>query len=92
MQSMLRGLGLLLALATAAPALAQSPAPQPSVAERLSTEAKANRLKLAYDSRTFSGEAWDRLLAEGKAAQVFLLGEEHGIAENPMMAAQLFSA
>jgi hypothetical protein len=91
MQTMLRGLGLLLALATIAPAMAQTPAPQPSVAERLSIETKANRLKLDYDGNAFSGPAWDRLVAEGKAAQFFLLGEEHGIAENPKLAGQLFS-
>jgi len=40
----------------------------------------------------FSGPAWERLVAEGIAAQFFLVGEEHGIAENPVLIARLFSA
>lgn len=50
-----------------------------------------NRYKLNYDGQKFSGPAWDRLVQEGRQAQFFLIGEEHGIAENPGLAAQLFS-
>ncbi len=46
---------------------------------------------LEYENKEFSGEAWKTLLAEGKKAQFFLLGEEHGIAENPELASQLFN-
>lgn len=65
-------------------------AAKPSLADRVTAAATANRLRLAYDGKTFSGPGWDKLVAEGKAAQFFLLGEEHGIAENPKLAGQLF--
>lgn len=71
------------------PAAPAPPAP-PAWMARLTEAAKANALPLTYDGARFSGPAWDRLVAEGKAAQFFLLGEEHGIAENPKLAAQLF--
>lgn len=67
-----------------------APAPGPDWMQRLTTAAKANTSLLTYDGTTFSGPAWDKLVAEGKAAQFFLLGEEHGIAENPKLAGQLF--
>ena len=75
-----------------------APTPQPVVEApkppawigRLEAAAKTNAYRLDYDGKTFSGPAWDKLVAEGKAAQFFLLGEEHGIAENPKLAAQLF--
>ncbi len=79
------------AVAPAPPVEAPAPAPpKPSVAERLTAAAKANSYALTYDGRTFSGPGWDKLVAEGKAAQFFMLGEEHGIAENPKLAGQLF--
>jgi hypothetical protein len=67
---------------------------QPAASEtwvwRLTGAAKANALTLTYADGVFSGPAWDKLVAEAKAAQFFLLGEEHGIAENPKLAGQLF--
>jgi hypothetical protein len=59
--------------------------------EKITAAAIKHRLKLDFDGNTFSGPAWDRLVAEGMAAQFFLIGEEHGIAENPELIAQLFS-
>jgi len=59
--------------------------------ERISAAAIEYRLRLDFDGDVFSGPAWDRLVEEGAAAQFFLLGEEHGIAENPKLVAQLFS-
>lgn len=47
--------------------------------------------KLIHANGQYSGSAWDFLLQEGQAAQFFLLGEEHGIAENPKMTAALFT-
>ncbi len=73
-----------------APAAAVEPAANPAWMGRLTDAAKASRMKLDFDGKAFSGPAWDTLVAEGKAAQFFLLGEEHGIAENPKLAAQLF--
>jgi hypothetical protein len=51
-----------------------------------------NRYRLEYDGQEFSGPALTRLIEEGRAAQFFLIGEEHGIAENPQLAAALFKA
>lgn len=84
-------LAALLAAASALPANAQ-PTNQPSVEERLKTAAQENRLRLDYKDGAFSGPAWDLLVDEGGKAQFFLLGEEHGIAENPKFAAALFKA
>lgn len=65
---------------------------QPSPAERIAEAALQNRHRLEYDGQRFSGPAWDLLVREGVSAHAFLLGEEHGIAENPKLAAQLFRA
>ena len=62
-----------------------------STEDKLTEAAIAHRLRLDFDDGAFSGLAWDRLVAEGKSAQFFLMGEEHGIAENPKLAAQLFA-
>ncbi len=72
------------------PQLEQQPAAPPAWIERLTEAAKGNALTLDYAGGVFSGPAWDRLIAEGRRAQFFLLGEEHGIAENPQLAGQLF--
>jgi hypothetical protein len=66
--------------------------PQPSVEERLKEAAIQNRHRLDFDGATFSGPAWDMLVREGSDAQFFMLGEEHGIAENPKLAAALVKA
>ena len=78
--------------------LAPTPAPQvvteapkpPAWMGRLEAAAKANTFRIDFDGKTFSGPGWDKLVAEGEAAQFFMLGEEHGIAENPKLAGQLF--
>ncbi|MSR10990.1 MAG: hypothetical protein EXR84_04225 [Gammaproteobacteria bacterium] len=75
-----------------APQLEQIPAAPATWVERLTETAKTTALTLNYANGVFSGPAWDKLVAEGRAAQFFLLGEEHGIAENPMLAGQLFEA
>jgi hypothetical protein len=89
-----------LGVAGAARAQTQSPPPAPpsappvapSLAERINAAALQNRRKLDFDGARFSGPAWDALVEAGRDAQFFLIGEEHGIAENPKLAAQLFSA
>ena len=68
-----------------------SPAPQPSLADRIAERARENRRRLAFDGARFSGDGYDALQAEGRAARFFCIGEEHGIAENPKLAAQLFA-
>lgn len=60
--------------------------------EKITAAASEHRLRLDYGNGLFFGPAWDRLVDEGRAAQFFLVGEEHGIAENPLLVAQLFTA
>ena len=79
------------------PAMAQrAPIPtqpkKPTRAERLGEAMLANRMALDFDGTHFSGTGYDWLLRRGSEADAFLLGEEHGIAENPKLAAQLFAA
>ncbi len=71
---------------------AQDAASKPTFEQRVAAAAASARLPLVFDGTSFSGEGWDRLLAEGRSAQFFLLGEEHGIAENPKLSAALFAA
>ena len=58
---------------------------------RLTAAAKEHRTRLDFDGETFDGPALDQLLTRARSAQFFLIGEEHGIAENPKLAAQLFA-
>jgi hypothetical protein len=88
-----------LTLASAAPAQSQSLPPAsapptpgpPTLVDRINAAALQNRQKLNFDGAHFSGPAWDTLVEAGRASQFFLIGEEHGIAENPKLAAQLFT-
>lgn len=57
----------------------------------LHSAALENRHRLDFDGEAFSGPAWRSLLEEGGRAQFFVIGEEHGIAENPKFAAALFA-
>lgn len=82
------------ARAQAAPAAAPTPAPAPAepaptLEQRLVERARQNRHALAFDGQRFSGPGWDMLVEEGKKAKFFMLGEEHGLAENAHLAAQL---
>src|SRR4051794_18206160 len=90
-----------LGVASVARAQTQAPSPPPvpaalptppSLVERVHATALQNRQKLNFDGAHFSGPAWDALLEAGRASHFFLIGEEHGIAENPKLAAQLFGA
>ncbi|MDA0244956.1 MAG: hypothetical protein OT477_16185 [Chloroflexi bacterium] len=58
---------------------------------RLVEAATANRLRLDQRDGRYYGSGWNRLVEEGRAARMFLLGEEHGIAENPKLVATLFA-
>ena len=58
---------------------------------KLTEAAREHRSRLDFDGETFSGPALDRLLAAARDAQFLLVGEEHGIAENPKLVAQLFA-
>ncbi len=91
-RGLLAGLGLT-ALATAAPAAAQTPpaAPKPTLAERPAAEAAKHRLAVSFDGGAVSGPGLDRILQEARAARFFLLGEEHGVAQVPILAEALFT-
>lgn len=82
--------GAAAALAVPQGSRAQQP-PAPTTAA-VSAKAAEVRLPLTHDAGRFSGPALDLLLREARAAQFFLVGEEHGIAWNPLLAAQLFEA
>jgi len=58
---------------------------------KLTDAARENRFRLNFNGDTFAGPALDQLLAAARSSQFFLIGEEHGIAENPKLAAQLFT-
>jgi hypothetical protein len=93
-RDMLAGAAVL-AAAPLLPAAAQAPpatAPSPTRDERVSKAAAESRMRLDFQRGRFSGPAWDWLLAQGRDSHFLLLGEEHGIAENPKLAAQLFAA
>lgn len=92
-RGLLAGLGLT-AIAGAAPAFAQTPAatPKPPLAERLAAEAAKHRLAVRFDGDAVSGPGLDRILEEARAARFFLLGEEHGVAQVPILARALFEA
>jgi len=64
-------------------------APQPSLEERLGARAAENRHALVFDGERFSGPGWDLLVMEGRRSKFFMLGEEHGLAENALLAASL---
>lgn len=72
-----------------APTMPATPAP---LMDRLVEAARGNRLRMDYANGRFSGPGWDRLVAEGRAAQFFLIGEEHGVAEVPKLVGQLAGA
>jgi len=80
------------AAAAGVPAFAQTASPREKLTtlDKLGDAAATNRRALNFDGRRFSGSAYDWLLERGSNAQAFLVGEEHGIAENPKLAAQLF--
>jgi hypothetical protein len=69
---------------------AATAAKKPTRTERLAAAIADGRMPLDFDGRRFSGAGYDWLLLRGSEARAFLLGEEHGIAENPKLAAQLF--
>lgn len=85
-------IALLVATLGTTSARGQSDESQRPFAERIAETAAAGRKALEFDGENFSGPAWETLVAEGNAAQFFLLGEEHGIAENPQFAGALFAA
>ena len=81
-------------LARSADAAAKDPPPTKVVErlDKLGAAAVAGRMPVIFDGSHFSGAGFDWLLKRGGEAHAFLIGEEHGIAENPKLAAALFGA
>ena len=78
-------------LFAAAGAQAPAPATPPSGrTERIAAAAREHQLLLTHADGQFAGPGWERLVECGRAAHFFMIGEEHGIAENPKLAAALF--
>jgi len=80
---------------TGAPSLAAQQSAEPKASaqkDRLGAAIAANRMPLNFSEGRFSGAGYDWLVERGARAHAFLIGEEHGIAENPKLAAQLFKA
>jgi hypothetical protein len=67
-------------------------AAEPDKSAEFTQRAKQSVYTLTRSENGYSGAGWDFLLSEGQAAQFFLLGEEHGIAENPEFSGALFDA
>jgi hypothetical protein len=89
-----RALGVLL-LSSASGASAQDAPRQasgPGLEERLARAAAENRYAVTLRDGTFSGAGWDLLLEEGRSSRFFLVGEEHGVAEVPVLVRELFRA
>ncbi|MCB1583618.1 MAG: hypothetical protein KDI92_11180 [Xanthomonadales bacterium] len=63
-----------------------------SLNDRLAEAAKTHSYTISFENGKFSGSGWDFLINAGMRSQFFLLGEEHGIAENPKLASALFKA
>jgi erythromycin esterase-like protein len=90
------------ALAAAAPLIGATVRAEPAagselskrtaVLEKIAATAARGSMPIDFDGQRFSGEGYKWLLRRGSDAHAFLLGEEHGIAENPKLAAQLFTA
>lgn len=57
----------------------------------LADAARESRTRLEFDGDTFAGPGLGRLLEKARQSQFFLVGEEHGIAENPQLVAELFT-
>jgi hypothetical protein len=57
--------------------------------ELLANRARETRLRIEFDGNLFSGPGWDRLVDEGRKSHFFLLGEEHGVAQMPVLAREL---
>lgn len=60
--------------------------------DELTQTTLTNRYQILLENNRFSGSGVNFLQNKASQAQFFLLGEEHGIAENPLLAAQLFES
>ncbi|MDF2180362.1 hypothetical protein P2G88_19055 [Aliiglaciecola sp. CAU 1673] len=83
---------ILLGLLLLPSAFVPSAQAEQTLQDKIAGIAAQNTLPVHRTDGRFQGPGWDYLLAEGQAAQFLLLGEEHGIAENPAFASALFKA
>lgn len=90
-RSLLAGLGLA-TLAGVSRAQVGAPPVTPSFEARVGALAAQHRRPLQFDGRRFSGAGWDHLATEAGGARTVLLGEDHGVAEIPVLAGQLFES
>jgi hypothetical protein len=88
----LAGAGLAAPAFAAAPAAAQEP-PKPTWLDRLKGGFKDGRMPVAIDlDGGVTGAGWDWLVAEGAKARFFAFGEEHGLAQVPVLVRELARA
>ncbi len=66
--------------------------PQLDYQQRLLSRAQQNIRPLALKSGKLSGPGWDFLLSETRDCEFVMLGEEHGLAETPVLTRELFLA
>jgi hypothetical protein len=77
-------------LLTAILALAMSVQPGPAATERSSRDIIAEQqLPIARTAAGFGGAGWDRLVADGAAAQFFMIGEQHATSDIALFATAL---
>ncbi|TRY34041.1 hypothetical protein [Aliiglaciecola sp. M165] len=69
-----------------------STARQQDPTDILVSEIQTHSYGIQSKENRFGGKGYDWLQANAASAQYFLIGEEHGIAENPLLAAQLFES
>ena len=86
---MLRAVALLLSLLLADLVTAQD-ATAPSVQDRLLAAARQNAHAIEFDGSSFAGPGWSLVQRETRDCEFVLLGEEHGLAEIPVFARELF--
>ncbi len=65
---------------------------QASLEDQIVALAERLRLPLELRNGAFSGPGWEHLIREAGAARMVLFGEDHGVAEIPLLAGQLFEA
>lgn len=74
------------------PAAAMQPVQAPGPEDPLTTRARKALRPIAFADGRFSGAGWDLIVEQGRAAEFVLLGEDHGMAEIPVLAREMFAA
>lgn len=79
-------------LSAEAGAQTSPPATQSDLQQRLVERVLQNVHPIAVTAGRFSGPGWDLLMGEARGSEFVMLGEEHGLAETPILARELFLA